>query len=128
VSSSGADAALIGIDAFLTSVPAWHVLLDLFLIAGFGGVFTVPLYAIMQTKSDVTKRARAVAANNIFNAIYIVAATVVVLILLKLGVGVPGIFIACGVGNVAMGLLAFRLLPDAPLGHMVVWAVGRAKG
>lgn len=124
----GADGALIGVTAFLATVPGWHVLLDLFVIAAFGGVFTVPLYAIMQTKSDRRERARAVAGNNIFNAVYIVALTVVVLALLKLGLTVTGIFIACGLGNLAVGLLSFRLLPDAPLGHMVVWAVGRAKG
>jgi acyl-[acyl-carrier-protein]-phospholipid O-acyltransferase/long-chain-fatty-acid--[acyl-carrier-protein] ligase len=125
---AGDGAALIGIDAFIHTVPGLHVLLDLVLIAAFGGIFTVPLYAIMQTRSDVRERARAVAGNNILNALYIVAITVVVLMLLKLGLTVTGIFIACGLGNLAVGLLSFRLLPDAPLGHMIVWAVGRAKG
>ncbi|HEY1721760.1 MAG TPA: MFS transporter [Magnetospirillaceae bacterium] len=125
--TGSAGAALIGINAFISSMAGLHVLLDLVVIAAFGGIFTVPLYAIMQLKSDSRERARAVAGNNILNSIYIVALTVVVLVLLKLGVTVPGIFIACGVGNLLVGLLAFRLLPDAPLGHMVVWAVGRAK-
>ena len=119
---------LIGVNAFISSVAGLHVLLDLVLIAVFGGVFTVPLYAIMQIKSDTRERARAIAANNILNSVYIVVLTVVVLALLKFGVTVPGIFIACGMGNLLVGLLAYRLLPEAPLGHMIVWAVGRAKG
>ncbi len=118
---------LIGAAAFVATLPGLHVLLDLFLIAVCGGLFTVPLYALVQTKCDPRERARAIAANNIINSFYIVAGTVAVLILLKLGAGVLGVFIAAAVGNALVGLLAYRLLPHAAFSGMVAWAIGRKE-
>ena len=46
-----------------------HILFDLFAIGLFGGFFIVPLYALMQVRSDPNFGARIIAANNIFNAL-----------------------------------------------------------
>jgi acyl-[acyl-carrier-protein]-phospholipid O-acyltransferase/long-chain-fatty-acid--[acyl-carrier-protein] ligase len=108
-----ASGAEIGIGAFAATLAGLHVLLDLFLIAVCGGLFTVPLYTIMQAKSDPHERARVVAGGNIVNAAAIVAGTVAVLVLVKLGVGALGIFAATALGNAAIGLVALRLVPDA---------------
>jgi acyl-[acyl-carrier-protein]-phospholipid O-acyltransferase/long-chain-fatty-acid--[acyl-carrier-protein] ligase len=109
----GADTSM-GIGAFAGSIAGLHVLADLFLIAVCGGLFTVPLYAIVQARSDTTQRARAVAANNIINSLYIVAASIAAVILVKLGTGVMGLFLVAGLGNVAIGFLAFRALRTGP--------------
>lgn len=106
----------IGFLAFAATLPGLHVLLDLFLVAVCGGLFTVPLYTIVQAKSDPPERARVVAGSNIVNSLAIVAGTVAVLVLVKLGVGVPGIFAAAALGNGAIGLVALRLVPGAVLG------------
>jgi len=101
---------VIGVGDFVSGIAGLHVLADLFLIAVCGGVFTVPLYTIMQSKSDPKQRARAIAANNIMNSIYIVLGSVVVIGLLKLGAGVTGVFAAAALSNLIVGLWAFRLV------------------
>ena len=100
----------IGVGTFVSGLAGLHVLIDLFLIAVCGGIFTVPLYTILQSKSDPRERARAVAANNILNSIYIVAGSIVVIALLKLGTGVTGVFAAAAIGNLIVGLWALKLV------------------
>ena len=56
---------MIGWKAFLALHSARHILLDLFGVAMFGGMFVVPLYAVLTTTVDKLHTARTVAANNI---------------------------------------------------------------
>src|SRR5436305_5035293 len=56
------------ISAFLAVPESWRILGDLFGIAASGGVFIVPLYALLQTASDERRRARTIGANHILNA------------------------------------------------------------
>ena len=57
----------------LSTLAGWRMIIDLFLLAACGGVFSVPLYAIIQDRAAPTERARMVAANNIMNALFMVA-------------------------------------------------------
>jgi acyl-[acyl-carrier-protein]-phospholipid O-acyltransferase / long-chain-fatty-acid--[acyl-carrier-protein] ligase len=57
----------------LSALSGWRMVIDLFLLAACGGVFSVPLYAIIQDQAAPTERARMVAANNIMNALFMVA-------------------------------------------------------
>ncbi|MCL2645258.1 MAG: MFS transporter, partial [Betaproteobacteria bacterium] len=41
----------------------WRVFLDLLMLGGFGGLYCVPLYALVQQRSQVEYRARIIAAN-----------------------------------------------------------------
>jgi acyl-[acyl-carrier-protein]-phospholipid O-acyltransferase/long-chain-fatty-acid--[acyl-carrier-protein] ligase len=50
--------------------------LRLFFTAFFGGIYAVPLNAIMQTRASPPKRSRVIAANNVVNAIFMITATV----------------------------------------------------
>jgi len=100
----------IGIGDFLATLAGLHVLADLFLLAAFGGLFTVPFYAIVQARSEPSQRARAVAANNIMNAIYVVVSSVAVVLLLRAGIGVRGVFLVAAAGNALVGFWAWRLL------------------
>ncbi|HVJ12204.1 MAG TPA: MFS transporter, partial [Burkholderiales bacterium] len=68
-----------------SSAPHWRVLADLFFIGVFGGMYIVPLYALVQSRSDPTHRSRVIAANNILNAVFIVAAAVLSIGLLSAG-------------------------------------------
>ncbi|MGH7014953.1 MAG: MFS transporter [Stellaceae bacterium] len=94
--------ALTGIAAFLAVARHWRIVGDLVGVALAAGIFVVPLYAIMQARSDEAERARVVAANNILNALFIVAAGGGSAAMLKLGSGVPAIFLVLGVANVAL--------------------------
>ncbi len=95
-------AALGGVAAFLAAAANWRIVADLICVAVAAGIFVVPLYAIMQARSDETERARVVAANNILNALFIVLAGAGSAIMLALGSGVPAIFLALGVANAAL--------------------------
>jgi len=63
--------------AFVASPAAWPILLALFVLAFAGGVFSVPLYAILQTAGGAATRSGAVAANNIVNAAFQVGGTLI---------------------------------------------------
>ena len=63
---------LAGLDVFFASAAHWRVAADLVLIGLFGGFFIVPLYALIQERSQPSHRSRIIAANNILNAIFLV--------------------------------------------------------
>lgn len=64
--------------AFLALPAGWRVLADLTALAAAGGIFSVPLYAVLQTAPAPDSRARAIAANNIANAAFQVTAVLVI--------------------------------------------------
>ena len=82
LASPDASAAetLAGLGAFLGEPRHWRILFDLFGIAVAGGVFVVPLYALLQTASQRARRAQAIAANNVINAAAIVIASVATMV------------------------------------------------
>jgi acyl-[acyl-carrier-protein]-phospholipid O-acyltransferase/long-chain-fatty-acid--[acyl-carrier-protein] ligase len=72
----------------------------------------VPLFALMQTRSAPERRARIIAANNIMNALLMVAATVVSLVLLSTGMTVRTLFLLAGIANAVVAVYIVRLLPQ----------------
>lgn len=74
-------------DIFSHGLAYYHVMLAIIMLGISGGFYIVPLYAMMQAYSPASHRARVVAANNIFNAIFMVASaifSIVILSVLKL--------------------------------------------
>lgn len=111
----GSDGALIGVLEFLSHAMNWRLCGDLFMIALCGGLFTVPLYTILQARSDERHRSRVIAANNIVNAIFIVISGVVSGAMLLLDLTVPQIFLTIGVMNAIAAIVVMRLLPGTVL-------------
>jgi acyl-[acyl-carrier-protein]-phospholipid O-acyltransferase/long-chain-fatty-acid--[acyl-carrier-protein] ligase len=97
---------------FLVLPRAWRVLADLFLMAVAGGVYIVPLYAIMQHRSSARHRARVIAANNVLNAVFMVAAAVLTIVLLSLHFTIPQVFLLVALANLLVAAYICRLLPD----------------
>lgn len=62
----------------------YHVMLAMTLLGISGGFYIVPLYAMMQAYSPRSHRARVVAANNIFNAIFMVSSAIFSIIILSI--------------------------------------------
>ena len=83
------NAEMMSIGEFVSHPMAWLVLGALLLIAVFGGMFVVPLYAFLTTKVDVSQTSRTVAANNIVNSGAMVAGS-----LLALGLSAGGVPLA----------------------------------
>src|SRR6185312_7011089 len=88
-------AALATLSVFLRSQGSWRILVDLVGVAMAGGLFTVPLYAILQHESEPSHRARVIAANNIINALAMTVATVVAGILSR-RLTMGELFAVCG--------------------------------
>jgi acyl-[acyl-carrier-protein]-phospholipid O-acyltransferase/long-chain-fatty-acid--[acyl-carrier-protein] ligase len=112
-------AAPIGVGAFVAMPGNWRILLDLTGIALAGGIFVVPLYAILQTGSAPAERSRTIAANNVVNAIMTVALVGLVSLMLGRGIGIPGVIGALGVLTLPFALLLGRLTPETKLGRLL---------
>ena len=69
--------------AFLAQPAHWRVMADLALLALFAGLYSVPMYALIQMRSQPSHRARIIAANNILNALFMIASAVIVGVLLE---------------------------------------------
>jgi len=101
-----------GVVAFLAEAAHWRVALDIVLLGVFGGFYTVPLYALIQSRSQPSHRSRIIAANNILNALFIVVSAGVAIALLRSGLGIPALFLAVGVMNALVALYIYTLVPE----------------
>jgi acyl-[acyl-carrier-protein]-phospholipid O-acyltransferase/long-chain-fatty-acid--[acyl-carrier-protein] ligase len=94
---------------FMSHIANWRLLGDLFLLSVSAGIYIVPLYAIMQHKSDPSYRARIVAANNIMNALFMVSSAILIIALLTLSFSIPQIFLTIALANLILALYIFKL-------------------
>lgn len=98
----------------------WRVLADLLLIGVFGGFFIVPMYALIQSRSDPAHLARVVAGNNIMNALFMVIAAGAAVLLLQAGLTIPQLFLLTGVINAVVAIYIYTLVPEF-LMRFLVW-------
>lgn len=99
-----ASGDFIGIASFFVTPGNWRIVVDLFGIAVCGGLYIVPLYAILQARSEPHYRARLIAANNVLNALAMVGASGFIFWMSDKGISVPGIFLAIGLLNIPVTL------------------------
>jgi 1-acyl-sn-glycerol-3-phosphate acyltransferase len=110
--STAMGAAALDWTAFLAG-GGWGVALDCALIGAFGGLFIVPLYALVLQRSAESHRARIIACNNILNAGFMVlAAALAILWLEVLHLTIPQLFILAAVLNAAVALYIYTLVPE----------------
>ena len=84
---------------FLSSFSGWRISTDLFMIAACGGLYIVPLYAVMQTRCKEEQRARVIAANNVMNALFMVASAGGAAAMLGMGAGPATVFLCVSLLN-----------------------------
>jgi MFS family permease len=108
---------LVTLGGFLAEPTHWLILASLFGISASGGVFILPLYALLQTAGDEHRRARAVGANNVINAAAMVLSALAVIALVTAGVSIPALFLLTGVLTLAVAGVFHRwratLVPSA---------------
>ncbi len=104
-----------GVADFLSQADGWLIILCMFSIAVSGGIFSVPLYVLLQVKSPDEQRARIVAGNNIVNAAFMVAASVYMAVVLALGGTLQNLFLLTGLLGVGVALYITALLPQTLL-------------
>ncbi|RZJ00068.1 MAG: MFS transporter, partial [Rubrivivax sp.] len=91
-----AESAPYSVSAFLSIGAHWRVLVDLTLLALFAGLYSVPMYALIQLRAQPSHRARIIAANNILNAVFMIASSVIAGAMLSAGLTIPQVFLAVG--------------------------------
>ncbi len=97
---------------FLAQPAHWRILIDLWLLSLFAGFYSVPLYALIQSRCQPTHRARIIAANNILNALFMVLSALMAMALLGAGLTIPQLYGVTALLNVAMAALIFTLVPE----------------
>ena len=102
----------LGAGAFLASAGNWRVLADLFLLAMFGGFYSVPLYALIQTRCEASHRARIIAANNILNALFMIASSLLAAAMLTAGFSIQQLFLVTAVLNALVAIYIYTLVPE----------------
>jgi predicted MFS family arabinose efflux permease len=83
---------LLTLAGFVARPAHWRVMADLLLLSLFAGLYSVPMYALIQLRSQPTHRARIIAANNILNALFMIASSLIAGALLTAGFTIPEIF------------------------------------
>jgi len=111
---------LVGATAFLQSAASWRVLADVMLIGLFGGFYIVPLYALVQQRSEPSHRSRIIAGNNIINALFMVISAVMAAALLRAGLTIPQLFLVTSALNALVAIYIYTLVPEF-LMRFIVW-------
>ena len=105
--------AALPITELLRQGSTWRVLLDLLMLSGFGGLYCVPLYALIQQRSDAACRARVIAANNILNAVFMVAGALAAGAFLGPWHGtIPALFLWIAVLHAGVTIYIFSVVPE----------------
>ncbi len=121
----GAPGEALPLLALLAEAGIWRVLFDLVMLGVFGGFFIVPLYALVQIRSEPAFRARIIAANNILNALFMVVGALGAAALLAAGVAIPTLFLIAAVLNAAVAIYIYGLVPEFLL-RFVAWLLVNA--
>jgi 1-acyl-sn-glycerol-3-phosphate acyltransferase len=97
---------------------------DLLGLAMFGGVFTVPLYTLVQQRSDPTKRSQVIGANNIMNALFMVVGSGLLMVFLQLQIKLPTILLLYAAFNLLIAVYIYSLVPEFTL-RFLSWVLAR---
>ena len=98
--------------AFLATSGGWRLAIDCALTGISGGLFIVPLYSLILQRSAASHRARIIACNNVMNAAFMVAAAVLAVACLKLGLSIPQLIFAAAILNACVAAYIYTLVPE----------------
>ena len=117
-------AAQLTLAQFVGIAAHWRVMADLLLLSLFAGLYSVPMYALIQLRAQPTHRARIIAANNILNALFMIASALIAGALLGAGFSIPQVFLFTGIANAVVAGYIFLLVPEYLL-RFVAWVLSR---
>ncbi|WP_459208116.1 MFS transporter [Pseudomonas sp. MLB6B] len=105
---------------------AWWIMLSIVGLGVFGGFYIVPLYALIQARTPEDQRARVIAANNILNALFMVASALLTILLLSLAdLSIPQLFLVVSLLNVAVNAYIFRIVPEFTM-RFLIWLLSHS--
>ncbi len=114
----GPDAAALGRGADWTDMG--RVLTFMGLTGVSGGLFVVPLYALVQQRVTPSERGRIFAANNLYNGIFMAVGSILALLALSAGLNVAQLFVVIALMNAAITIYIFFVIPEFVM-RFIVW-------
>ncbi len=106
------NTSLVDIGGFLQQQGSLRILFDCLMIGMFGGLYIVPLFALIQTRCDPAHMSRTIAGMNILNALFMVVAALVAMVLLNLGLSIPQLFLVTAILNALVAAYIFTVVPE----------------
>jgi hypothetical protein len=104
----------------------FRIFMDCLLIGLFGGLYVVPLFAVIQTRGERTHLSRIIGGMNILNALFMVMAALTAMLLLSVGLAVVEIFALTGIANAVLLILLCLNQPEYARAF-VTWLIGLVK-
>jgi 1-acyl-sn-glycerol-3-phosphate acyltransferase len=102
----------LGVSALLAQAGIARILFDIALLGVFGGLFIVPLFALIQTRCDPQHLSRTIGGMNILNALFMVVASGVAILMHAQGFTIPQMFLATAIMNAIVAIYIFSLVPE----------------
>ncbi|MET2897967.1 MFS transporter [Vibrio rotiferianus] len=108
---------------FVSYEAFWSLFFYLLMIGVSGGLFIVPLYALMQHRAKETERAQVIAGLNIFNSLFMVGSAVLGIVCLSvLEMSIPQLFALLAILNFLVATYIFLQIPIFVV-RFVMWVV-----
>lgn len=111
--------SILSIKQFLDTYASWYVLGSLFMIAVFGGFFTVPLYAMIQSRSKPENRSRTIASNNIINSLFMIASAIYAIVCFNFNISIINMILGVVILNALIAIYIFTIIPEFMMRFMV---------
>jgi len=116
---------LMNLREFLGILGSHRVLMDLLMIGVFGGLYIVPLYSMIQVRTRPEIRARVIAANNILNALFMAAASLVAALFIGLlKFSIPQFFLILVIMNLVVACFIYSMVPEFVIRFMM-WVLSK---
>lgn len=100
------------LNEFIKHPQHWRAFIDMLVLAISAGFYIVPLYTLLQKRVENKRRSRTVAANNISNALFMVMASILVILVLKQGFTIPDLFWMLAILNFLVALFIMKIIPS----------------
>lgn len=111
-STSYTNTGLVDLLGFVAQQGAPRIMFDCVMIGVFGGLYIVPLFALIQTRCDPQHVSRTIAGMNIMNSLFMVVAALLAMVLLRSGFTIPEIFLTTAILNALVASYIFSLVPE----------------
>jgi 1-acyl-sn-glycerol-3-phosphate acyltransferase len=124
------NTAAVNLAGLLSQPGALRILFDIVMLGIFGGFYIVPLFALIQTRCDPQHLSRTIGGMNILNALFMIGAAGVAILMLSQGFTIPEMFLATAILNALVALYIFSLVPEFLmrfLAWMLIHTIHRVK-
>lgn len=116
----------LGIMQFVVSAKGYLIMLTLIGMGLSAGLYIVPLYALIQSRSDPKYVSRMIAANNVMNAFGMIASSLLAILLFTLGANILHVFEACAFATAVFACVLCVAAPEYRVA-LYAWILPKRK-